>query len=401
MKSNRNLFKGLVLGITSFIGINLYAQPKVGGWWIPNTTTGSGVFTKISAHTDSALGVGIKNPIGKAEISYCPPLNSDYPGLVVTKNNCFASQVSAFPTDGLFTDVIGIGPTGGNNEPTYWPSPVSPLHHYTSFTPLNFNLGILNSNQSPLIWGRVQTPINTGGLNPGDDTRFIVFPDGRTGVNVASPRCAMDVRGFGPNKPVAIFGVNAQRAPFMVPGNPIEQRYTKHVEIVPHLSKFGYNRISQEKDLGIFFTDGLGNMGSNGDGALVIAPWSDTTAAGRNIGGLRMDKLGNVELRGNLKVVKVNTVAKWWPDFVFASDYKLASLDSVANFIKINKHLPGFPSQDSVLSSGQDLAELQRLQQKQIEEMTLYIIEQRELIKKQQIKLDALELKLKEVTLNK
>lgn len=375
MKSNRILLKSLMLGLSSVIGLNLHAQLKVGGWWVPGSTAGTGAFTKISAYTDSAFGVGVSNPLGKAEILYCPPFNTDHPGLVVTKKNCYASVISAFPLDGLFTDVIGIGPIGGNNEPSYLPSPVSPLHHYTSFTPLNFNLGVLNNSQSPLIWGRVQTPVNTGGLDPGDDTRFIVFPDGRTGVNVASPRCAMDVRGFGPNKPVAIFGVNAQRAPFVVPGNPIQQRYTKHVEIVPHLAKFGYNRISQEKDLGIFFTDGLGNLGTNVDGALVIAPWSDTNSVGRNIGGLRMDKLGNVELRGDLRTTNVIVDTKWWPDYVFEKGYELRPLDSISVYIERNGHLPDMPSQDSIVSSGQNLGSLQRLQQQKIEELTLYMIQ--------------------------
>jgi hypothetical protein len=384
-------FKSLFLGIATCICLDLDAQQKIGGWWIPGGTTGTGVFTKISATTDSSLGIGTSSPIGKAEILYCPPNNSDYPGLVVTKKDCYAGMYFINPNDGLFNDAIPlVGAGGGSSQLSYFPSPVSPTHHYTSFTPLNFNLNILNNNQSPLIWGRVQTPVNQGGISPGDDSRFIVFPDGRTGINVASPRCALDVRGFGTNKPAAIFGINAQRPAFTITGNPLDQRYTKHVEIVPHLSRFGYNRISQDKDLGIFFTDGLGNLGTNINGALVIAPWSDTTVSGRNIGGLRIDKFGDVELRGNLQVLSVNTVAKWWPDFVFNPDYKLQNLGLLKDYITQNKHLPGFPDQDSIIKSGQNLGLIQQLQQQKIEELTLYTISQYEKIQEQDKKIELL-----------
>ena len=193
------------------------------------------------------------------------------------------------------------------------------------------------------------------------------------------------MRGFGPNAPAAIFGVRAQRSAVTIAGNPVPQQYTKHVEIVPHLSRYGYNRISQEKDLGIFFTDGLGNMGTNVDGALVIAPWSDTSVAGSNAGGLRMDKSGNTELRGSFRCTRLTVNAKWWPDAVFADNYRLMPLSEVASFIKTNRHLPGIPSEKAVLENGQDVGALQVLQQQKIEELTLYAIEQDKKLKEQEI----------------
>ncbi|MCL9980720.1 MAG: hypothetical protein NBV77_04660 [Bacteroidia bacterium] len=352
-----------------------------------------GNITSTKATTDSAMGIGTSSPDGKMEVLYCPLFGQDHNGLVITKKDCHVGQVYG-GYDGHFNDVIAFGST--TTEPSYYPSPVSPAHLYTSNTPLGFPLSSINNNLNPIFWARVQTPVN-GITTSGDDSRFIVFPDGRTGINIANPRCALDVRSFGVNKPAAIFGVNAQRGPITttIPN----QRYTKHVEIVPHLSQFGYNRISQTKDLGIFFTDGLGNMGTNTDGALVIAPWSDTNITGRSVGGLRMDKYGNIELRGNLRCLKVNTSAKWWPDFVFSPEYKLLSLDSVSVFVNKYKHLPGFPSQDTILSEGQDLGELQQLQQKQIEELVLYTISQEKKIKSQEEIILSQEKRLKEIEL--
>ncbi len=72
--------------------------------------------------------------------------------------------------------------------------------------------------------------------------------------------------------------------------------------------------------------------------------------------------------------VKV-TSANFFPDYVFAKDYKLMSLEDLSNFIQKNKHLPNIPTQNEVAKNGMDLGELTRLQQEKIEELTLYLIQ--------------------------
>ncbi|MBK9257757.1 MAG: hypothetical protein IPM42_20045 [Saprospiraceae bacterium] len=64
-----------------------------------------------------------------------------------------------------------------------------------------------------------------------------------------------------------------------------------------------------------------------------------------------------------------------WPDYVFASDYKLPKLDDVEKFIKLNHHLPGIPKAEEIESGGMNLGEMQKLQMEKIEELTLYVIE--------------------------
>lgn len=98
---------------------------------------------------------------------------------------------------------------------------------------------------------------------------------------------------------------------------------------------------------------------------------------------------GNTELRGNLRCTKIVVNPKWWPDYVFAPEYKLMSLREVRSFIQANKHLPGMPPQDSVTSGGQDIGQLQILQQQKIEELTLYAIEQDKTIANQSSELQA------------
>ncbi len=79
----------------------------------------------------------------------------------------------------------------------------------------------------------------------------------------------------------------------------------------------------------------------------------------------------------------------------------------VKTYIQKHSHTPGMPSQDSVLNKGQDVGELQKLQQQKIEELTLYSIAQDEKLKAQEddllaqkAKLDLLEQKLNAI-LNK
>ena len=65
-----------------------------------------------------------------------------------------------------------------------------------------------------------------------------------------------------------------------------------------------------------------------------------------------------------------------WPDYVFAEDYNLRSLDEVASYIEKNKRLPEIPSAAEVAENGVNLLEINTLLLKKVEELTLYIIQQ-------------------------
>lgn len=70
-----------------------------------------------------------------------------------------------------------------------------------------------------------------------------------------------------------------------------------------------------------------------------------------------------------------------WPDYVFKSDYKPASLDDVEEYIKANSHLPNIPTAEEVVKEGISLGEMNAKLLKKIEEITLYLIEQSKDIK--------------------
>lgn len=64
-----------------------------------------------------------------------------------------------------------------------------------------------------------------------------------------------------------------------------------------------------------------------------------------------------------------------WPDYVFQPNYQRLTLDQLANYIAVNKHLPGIPPALEVDQNGIDIARMQTQQMEKIEELTLYIIE--------------------------
>jgi hypothetical protein len=65
------------------------------------------------------------------------------------------------------------------------------------------------------------------------------------------------------------------------------------------------------------------------------------------------------------------------PDYVFANDYKLKSLQEVEAYIKENSHLPEIPSGKEIEEKGLMLAEMNMSLLKKIEELTLYVIDQK------------------------
>ncbi len=73
------------------------------------------------------------------------------------------------------------------------------------------------------------------------------------------------------------------------------------------------------------------------------------------------------------KEIKVDTD---WADYVFATDYRLKTLEEIESFIKENKHLPEIPTAQDVEKGGVDLGEMNMLLLKKVEELTLYIINQ-------------------------
>ena len=97
------------------------------------------------------------------------------------------------------------------------------------------------------------------------------------------------------------------------------------------------------------------------------------TAAGVTVSGYSLYVKGGVLT----EEVRVSTASTTWADYVFNKDYNLKPLAEVEKFIKENGHLPNVPSAAQVKEEGIALGEMSKIQQEKIEELTLYLIEQK------------------------
>lgn len=73
--------------------------------------------------------------------------------------------------------------------------------------------------------------------------------------------------------------------------------------------------------------------------------------------------------------VIVSNDIRTWPDFVFAPDHEMMSLQELEAFVNEHNHLPGVPTAEEVGKNGINLGEMNAILLQKIEEMTLQMIE--------------------------
>lgn len=96
-----------------------------------------------------------------------------------------------------------------------------------------------------------------------------------------------------------------------------------------------------------------------------------------------------LSVNGTIRSKEIKVEATPWPDYVFAEDYTLKSLEETEAYIKENKRLPDMPSAEEVAENGIALGEMNRLLLEKVEELTLYIIHQ-------QKEIDAIKMQMKD-----
>lgn len=165
----------------------------------------------------------------------------------------------------------------------------------------------------------------------------------------------------------------------------------------------GY-RISNHNNTEYFIHFGAMGTFSNGiskqNYAYIGKDWNQTYMVFQpngNVGIGTIDPQAKLAVDGNIlaKEIKIKTDITV-PDYVFEKNYDLMSLEEIESFISANKHLPEIPSAKQIQADGLDLAEMNLLLLKKVEEMTLQLIKLNNMVKNQmqQIGIQANEIEL-------
>ena len=170
---------------------------------------------------------------------------------------------------------------------------------------------------------------------------------------------------------------------------PTEQHFRELIESMVHRSDGGF-RLNDDGFVGIGTDDPQADLHLHEDGFFRIGLWEiSQTGGGDDTSYLRikrhhrttgeitnllaLDYSGNLHLRRD--VVPHLGEEDEMPDYVFAPDYELASLEELASFVENERHLPDIPTQEQVDQEGLNLGAFSVKLLKKIEELTLYVIQ--------------------------
>jgi hypothetical protein len=96
-----------------------------------------------------------------------------------------------------------------------------------------------------------------------------------------------------------------------------------------------------------------------------------------SLSGTSVEKASGYKMYVNGKILAqgLRCDVNGWSDFVFAPDYELMPLEKVAQYIATEHHLPNVPSEAEVKAQGIDIAEMNAILLRKIEENTLYLLQ--------------------------
>ncbi len=142
------------------------------------------------------------------------------------------------------------------------------------------------------------------------------------------------------------------------------------------------NKLRFSEDRGLDYNESQDALYYNGYNNGQVVQLGDKNGNGWFLGslGIGTSNPGSYKLavEGKIGAREVNVTTAAWADHVFKPGYQLRPLSEVKQFISDNHHLPDVPSENEVLANGQNLGEMNAILLKKIEEVMLYILEQRD-----------------------
>ncbi|MEA3420031.1 MAG: hypothetical protein U9Q90_11605 [Campylobacterota bacterium] len=271
----------------------------------------------------------------------------------------------------------GFGTTGNNNVF---------LGFQAGYSETGSNkLYIANSGTStPLIYGEF-------------DTRLVAI-DGKLGVNTQSPTELVEVKGTDAAarfKLTSITNTGNEAAQFVqqrARSNSGDPAAVENSDVIGFFSFRGFNGAAYTGTKAGISVTATEDWSETQNGNLITISHtpngSDTLTAALQIKGEADVYIPN----GNLYVkgTKMNV-----PDYVFKDNYKLMPLNELKAFIKKNNHLPGVISAEEVGKAGViNLSGLQMTLLEKVEELTLYTLEQEEMLVAKDVEMRARDQKI-------
>ncbi|KAA6185350.1 hypothetical protein F2Q65_08700 [Thiohalocapsa marina] len=121
------------------------------------------------------------------------------------------------------------------------------------------------------------------------------------------------------------------------------------------------------------------------DGSQGFTPGAWNLSATESVFSVREDNSGPAQMRldsnGNLSITgQLTTAADTYPDYVFDPHYQLMPMDELRTFIAEKRHLPNVPSADEIVKNGLNLTDMHVRLMEKVEELTLYTLQQQEMI---------------------
>jgi hypothetical protein len=361
-KFNNTHMKRLTFITMLFISLSnsLFAQWTTNGTNIYNSNTGNvGVGTaapgnlfEVSGATASPLTITRTTAASNISMEFKTPTGSWFAGQgsagnfgIATNNNIGVGAPFNITTSGN----VGIGTTTPGNLLEVSGTIPSPLT-ITRTTASNISLEFKNASGS---WFAGLTSTGNFGIatnnNLGVSTAFNITTSGNVGIGTTAPGNLLEVSGNIPS-PLTITRTTA--------------------------SNIG---LEFKNAIGSWFAGqaSTGNFGIATNNNIGISTAFNITTSG-NVGIGTANPLNKLDVSGTIHSKAVSIDLNGWNDYVFKKDYRLPSLSEVKTYIGQHQHLPEVPSEQEMIKNGLDVAEMNKLLMKKVEELTLYLIEIKE-----------------------
>ncbi|KDN54707.1 tail fiber protein [Flavobacterium seoulense] len=293
------------------------------------TLIGNNVYFKDGGNSyisSGNLGIGTFNPAVKLDV--------------------ISDDVAAFFRSSLNTVPVSIINTG---------NPISTIGFKGSNSTNEYNVRVGANGESFIAY-------------TSNTERMRIDSNGNVGIGTVNPQSSLDVNGYlttfgGPNSSDSFFSWGSGNGSWDIRPNDTNGKpyiIQNHTGLTFNAHSF-YGGIR-------FYNQGYPSLYNS---TLVMSVVNDRVG----IGVINPDEKLTVKGKIHTQEVRVDMSGPLVPDYVFANDYKLKSLQEVENYIKQNNHLPEIPSSQEIEKNGLMLAEMNMNLLKKIEELTLYMIE--------------------------